>query len=151
MSNKVSGIVAVIKKHPSGFYSVSVADQWFGAGKYAPKFGEGDVVEFTFTENGDFKNLDFKSVKIIEESKGEAPKKTTEAKATDWDRKDQRITWAACRNSSIAFTDMLVNHGAVKLPATVGKKEEVLFEIVAKYTKEFYNHTYVGDFDPEEV
>ena len=40
VSGTVSGIVEKIHKNDNGFFGIKVADEWFGAGKYAPKFNK---------------------------------------------------------------------------------------------------------------
>jgi len=49
------------------FYNIQVDGEWFGFGKYPPKFGEGSVINFDIQFNGDFVNVNTKTLEVIEE------------------------------------------------------------------------------------
>lgn len=74
MSEVIGGIVKKIyeKKTQRGvMYNVCLelddgSEEWYGFGKYPPKFGEGSDIEFEVSYNGDFANVDFKSLEIID-------------------------------------------------------------------------------------
>lgn len=46
-------------------YNINVSGEWYGFGKYPPKFGEGAEIEFDISWNGDFANVDHNSLNII--------------------------------------------------------------------------------------
>ncbi len=75
MSDHVEGLVAKISEKAAGkgtVYNVCLEidgqdDEWFGHGFDKPKFNEGDFIEFAIEYNGDYSNVDKRSVNIIEE------------------------------------------------------------------------------------
>lgn len=69
MSDLILGNVEKIteKKTARGtFFSIKVNGDWYGFGKYPPKFGEGSEIEFEVQYNGDFANVDTKSVEVLD-------------------------------------------------------------------------------------
>lgn len=85
---EVYGIVKKIssKKTSNGtMYNILVEEEngdesWFGYGKYKPKFGEGAEIGFDVRMNGDFENVDTKSLDILsageeEEEEEEKPRR----------------------------------------------------------------------------
>lgn len=70
MNERVKGIVEKINENASGYFGVKMGETWYGAGKFAPKFNEGDEVSFTFSMNGKYANMDFKSVEVLAAGNG---------------------------------------------------------------------------------
>ena len=75
MSNEITGgIVKRITSKETKFgtlYSLLLqeddgSENWYGWGKYAPKFGEGSEVEFEVTYNGQYANAVAKTVDVIQ-------------------------------------------------------------------------------------
>lgn len=80
MSDHVEGLVAKITEKPTRnggtMYNVCLEiaggeDEWFGYGFDKPEFFEGDEIEFDIEYNGDYANVDAKSVNILSEGEGE--------------------------------------------------------------------------------
>lgn len=73
MSDFVGGIVKRITEKQGKFgpmFSIQLqhddgSEQWYGFGKFPPKFGEGSDIEFGVTWNGQYANADFKTVKVV--------------------------------------------------------------------------------------
>lgn len=63
------GYVEEISSKPSRngqFHSIKVDGDWFGYGSYPPKFGQGAVIDAEITWNGDYANINTKSINVIE-------------------------------------------------------------------------------------
>jgi len=76
MSDHVEGIVAKLTskdtRNGGKIYNVCIEadgqdDEWFGVGFDAPEYQEGDLIEFDIEYNGDYANVDPKTVNILEE------------------------------------------------------------------------------------
>lgn len=141
------GIVEVKRKNDQGYWSFKVGETWYGAGKYEPKFDKGDEIKFGHTQNGKYFNLEFGTVEVVEKGKG-----TTEnipqgsSGATDWDKKDRRITYLACRNSSLALVSAAVASDSVSLPTKKADRFDVLKELVQDTTEEYFEDIYGAPF-----
>ena len=150
----VRGIIEYINgPEKTGFYSVKMAGNYYGAGKYAPKFNEGDEVEFGYTENGKYKNMDFKTVKVIEKGSGEVKKSQSgnttqrpQTNSTNWDEKDKRITFLACRKDAIEIMKMALDRDALTLPTKKADRMETLVELVDTLANDLYGGVYDSEF-----
>jgi len=159
----VQGIVEKINCNANGFYGVKLGETWYGAGKYAPKFDEGDEVSFGYTMNGKYANMDFKSVDVIAKAtaapspapssqasssaalpSGAAPK----SGGTNWDLKDKRITYLASRKDALALIDVLIAADALVLPGGTKKAEryQAVCAMVNDTTQEMYSEIYGENF-----
>ena len=151
----VQGIVEKINCNANGFYGVKLGETWYGAGKYAPKFNEGDEVSFGYTMNGKYANMDFKSVNVVTAAAEAAPLPTPAtsppAKAsggTNWDLKDKRITYLASRKDALALIDVLIAADALVLPGGTKKAEryQAVCAMVNDTTQEMYSEIYGEPF-----
>ena len=148
----VKGLVERISKNDAGFYSVKLGGEYFGAGKYAPKFNEGDEVSFEYTENGKYKNLSFGTVKVLEEAAKVAQAgggTTNMSKGTDWDMKDKRITFLACRKDAIELIKIAASQDALTLPTKKADKLESIMKLVDVMADELYLGVYDSPFKEE--
>jgi len=144
--NIAQGQVEVLTIKPAGkghAYNFKLSDgNWYGHGFDKPKFDKGSNIKFSWTANGQWKNVDAASVEVVE---GSAPvthtaPATAKAAATDWDGKDRRITFLACSKDSIAITAMALEHGVLKLPKSKGL--EVLVAHVGELSNDLYASIY---------
>jgi hypothetical protein len=147
------GIVEVVKQHPTNqLYSFKVGDMWVGAGKYEPKFAQGDEIKFGYSQKGQYFNLDFGTVEVLEKGKeASAPAAGSQpaSKAVDWDKKDKRITYLASRNSALALFSAAVASDSLVLPTKKADRMDVLQEMVGDLTDEFFEDVYGEPFKPE--
>lgn len=151
------------KYGPGKVYNLKIDGQWLGCGFKQPDVNEGDYIEFNVTMNGKYKNIDVDSVQKIE---GEAPQKAPSVqqavarggamnKDDYWSRREardletqKRIQLQSARNSAIAAVEVLVETGAVKLPAALNKRYDVMLALIDEVTAKYYNDTvelYVAD------
>jgi hypothetical protein len=114
--------------------------EWFGHGFSKPIFDKGSNIQFVWTANGKWKNVDTSSVEVVESSTPVTHTAPAAAKAAavDWDGKDRRITFLACRKDSIQIASMALEHGALKL----GKSKQL--EILTGFIDEVANDLYTG-------
>ena len=147
------GIVEVVRQHPTNqLYSFKVGDNWFGAGKYAPKFAQGDEIKFGYTQKGQYFNLEFGTVEVLEKGKGgngAASAPQSSSKGVDWEGKDKRITYLSCRNSALALFSAAVASDSLVLPAKKADRMDVLKEMINELTDEYYEDIYDAPFKPE--
>jgi hypothetical protein len=156
MANQVvKGVVEKINKNAGGFYGVLIADTWYGAGKYAPKFKEGDEIQFEFTKNKNYNNLVFGTEKVIEEGTGPAATASDSgagggAKATNWDLKDKRIAYQGSRNSALKLVELALDHDCITLPTKKADRFFAIEELVLNITNQYYEAMYNDPFSHEE-
>ena len=127
MANEsIKGIIERVNQNKGGFYAFLIADEWYGLGKNEPSQKKGDEVEFAFSRNGRFKNVEGE---VTTCSSGNAQSNSSGASSGGsgkgegpgedyWNDKDKRIALSGCRNSAIELVGILVSNEAVKLPTT---------------------------------
>lgn len=156
MANEtVQGVVERINKNDNGFYGVLMADEWYGAGKYKPKFDEGDEVSFEYSMNGKYRNMEFKTVTLLEKGKGSNETSAAGVGSggggakTNWDLKDKRITYLASRKDAIEITRLAIDKDALPLPAKKEARLEVIIAFVDETTAAMYERVYGEPFTGE--
>jgi hypothetical protein len=161
--NISQGIVKAVSERPAGngiAYNFCTEDgTWYGFGFDKPKFGKGDYIKFTWTARGAYKNVDPKTVEILDaqsssvsDSAGQSIPSNTPAAgisrsvpATNWDEKDRRITMLACRKDAIEITKMAIETGAIKL-GNAKNKQAILLEAVDSVASDLFYGIYGEDF-----
>lgn len=128
------GIVKAISQKPAGkgfVYNFCLENgTWYGHGFKEPKFNKGDFIKFTWTANGAFKNVDAASVEIQEDTRPTVhTASTTATNKVDWDGKDRRITFLACRNTAVELAKLALEQGAIKLPAKGDKLDALVSQV----------------------
>ena len=154
--NTAEGVVETIRTGRG--VSVSISGAWYGAGFDATKlpFKEGNTIKFVYTEKGIYKNIDLKSVEVVDASEtsnlqpAASPKVKVTAGATVtrdsyWSNKEEEdklrskeIRYEACLQRAIAMVDLLITSGAVSLGANAKKKSEIVEKAVEAFTRKFY-------------
>ena len=154
--NTAEGVVETIRAGRG--VSVSISGAWYGAGFDATKlpFKEGNTIKFVYTEKGIYKNMDLKSVEVMDASEtsnlqpAASPKAKVTAGATVtrdsyWSNKEEEdklrskeIRYEACLQRAIAMVDLLITSGALTLGANAKKKVEIIDSTVEAYTCKFY-------------
>jgi hypothetical protein len=147
---KVTGVVESITSRDTQYgkmYDVTINGKKYGAGKYAPKAGVGDAVEFIAEQNGKFLNIGRNTLKQIDHSAVGVTTETTassvsrtpaRAADTSWDERQATISKQAAINTAIEFTRLAVEAGAVKLPSKEADKFGVLEAIVLQQASRFH-------------
>lgn len=161
-----TGVVNNISEKQSSFgtmYNVQVDNQWYGFGKYPPKFKKGDTITFEAVQKGNFKNIDPKTAEVVAATRQANPTAQAAVGAGNkddyWKEKEQRdvatqrsIQLQASRNSAIALVVPLAAAGLITLPAK--DKFTAIKALVSELTDEFYLHTKAaqdGEYKPEVV
>tara|TARA_R100001082_G_scaffold13564_2_gene6992 strand:+ start:621 stop:1181 length:561 start_codon:yes stop_codon:yes gene_type:complete len=155
--NTAEGVVETIRAGRG--VSASISGAWYGAGFDASKlpFKEGNTIKFAYTEKGIYKNMDLKSVEVIDASENTnmkeqqaTPKVKVTAGATVtrdsyWSNKEEEdklrskeIRYEACLQRAISMVDLLITSGALTLGANAKKKVEIIDSTVDAYTRKFY-------------
>ena len=154
--NTAEGVVETIRAGRG--VSVSISGAWYGAGFDVTKlpFKECNTIKFVYTEKGIYKNMDLKSVEVVDASEtstlqpAASPKAKVTAGATVtrdsyWSNKEEEdklrskeIRYEACLQRAIAMVDLLVTSGALALGANAKKKVEIVENTVEEYTRKFY-------------
>ena len=129
---------------------------WYGCGFVTPDklpFKKGDVISFSYEENGQYKNVVLKSVEVERAVMSSAPPggaRKVEGMGKDqyWEQKSEadaenqkRICLQSCRNSAIEVTKMLKDLDALPLGS---KKPDIagnLVKFIDDLTDQFYKDT----------
>lgn len=148
MSN-VNGVVTEVSSAvvASGktMYSVTVNGVSYGFGSYPPKCAKGDIVSFSYTEKGKYKNVDFKSVRVEGKASAEALASATAPKlapaASHTDNRQTIISKQAALNTAISFVEVLASIEAIPGIGKTTKAEDkyaVVEALVMEKMSEFY-------------
>ena len=154
--NTAEGVVQTIRS-ARGVSVLLDSGAWYGAGFDSTKipFKEGNKIKFAYTEKGIYKNIDLKSVEILDASEVSnmkpQPKQTIKSGNTVtrdeyWSNKEdedklrsKEIRYEACLQRAIAMVDLLITSGALTLGANAKKKVEIIDTTVDAYTRKFYD------------
>jgi len=155
--NTAQGSVKAITSRQAGkgmAYNFCLEDGvWYGNGWDEPTFSKGDFIKFTYTANGNFKNVDKGSVQVVQDERPTVHAAVStggrSATGTDWDMKDKRITFLACRKDAIALTQLGVECGALKLPAK--DKFAALVGIATQTSEDLFQTIYGEVFPTHDV
>lgn len=151
----VKGVVQAIseKAGPRGPASnIKVDDTWYGCGFVAASSlpcKKGDTVSFTFTERGQYKNVDMKSMQVTPAAAAQASsggggggdKRNWDEKNRLDEERQRAISFQSCRNSAIEVTKLLVQLEAITLPKTKGDVEGALVGYIDDLTNKYYDDT----------
>lgn len=162
----VQGTVARISSTPRGqrgslAYTIYIngEDSGYGHGFNEPKCREGDQIEFNIDWNGQYKNVNVQSLRVLNQGGGQqggqapaqraAPQqgykkpagggreKYWEDKAKDDKARQACIEHQSSRNAAIALLDVLMREEAVKLPAKASGKLDAALALVDELTDKF--------------
>ena len=155
--NTAEGVVETIRAGRG--VSASISGTWYGAGYDVNKlpFKEGNTIKFVYTEKGIYKNIDLKSVEVVDASENsnmQPQTATSKQKVTAgatvtrdayWSNKEdedklrsKEIRYEACLQRAIAMVDLLITSGALTLGANAKKKVEIIDTTVEAYTRKFF-------------
>lgn len=151
MAERTSGVVEKIFLNDKGFYNCKIGSNWYGFGKYAPKFKEGDTVQFEYSMNGKFANVDYKSVQVVSEGAPSvataASNKASFSKDDYWlDRAEKdivnqkKIQYQSARKDALVVAGILLEQNAVTLPAAKNAKYDAILSLVDELTNTYYKH-----------
>lgn len=142
---QVQGQVQDIKQKTTragDMYDIKVNGDYYGTGKYPPRdVSTGDYVEFVAEQNGNFRNVGRGSLRKIA-APANAP--TTSAAPVKqsvgmtWDDKQATISKQAALNTAIAFAKLVLDAGAVALPAKKSDQYDYIEAIVMEQAAKFH-------------
>lgn len=145
---KVEGRVDFIDAKPTStgktMYKVKVNGVSYGAGLYPPKFKVGDNISFTATMNGNYHNMETRTVTILPASAAPAPMAPRSSGAVggnQWDTRQDTISKQAALNSALTAVEILVAIGGVPGMAKA-KTEADKFQLFAKTLDELRKDYY---------
>lgn len=138
MSNVARGTITIVSNKGKATNIQLNGSDWYGCGFKTPDqlpFKKGDKVLFGFTENGQYKNVDLKTVEIDRSSAPAVSAPTAQRSGTDWAAKDKAdaarqasISVQSCRNSAIELVKLLKEMDALPIPA---KKADIAANVEA--------------------
>jgi len=146
----------------NGYWNVlSDDDVWYGLGKKEPNFDKGATIQFEYSENGKYKNVEGR-VNVISNAEAPTRRKATASdimtKDDYWRRKEENdiftqreIRWQASRNAALEFMKMAFSVDALPLSKKGADKEELLNEYLNTYTQQFYTDTFAIRERSEEL
>lgn len=130
--NTANGIVKKIQQRGKAFNFVLIEngqEVWYGHGFAPPKFNEGDSITFTWQANGNFKNVDLRSVQVSaapapaqQQTSGSSP---APAKAGGYASNQLAIQYQASRNSAIEALKVAAAHGISVIPSNAKKGDQL--------------------------
>jgi len=151
--NTSQGKVEIITEKAAGngfAYNFKLSDgEWYGHGFAKPKFAKGASVKFMWEANGKWRNVDTASVEVVEDARPVVHTAPKASGGVDWDGKDKRITFLACRNTAVEITKMALEHGAVKLGAK--DKLAILVATVEEVAGDLYTGIYGEAYPTTDV
>jgi hypothetical protein len=151
----VKGVVYKVFSRPAGrgtAYSIKLEgnDVYYGCGFKDPGLNPGDAVQFEANLNAkNYWEVDPKSIRKLDSTPVIHNPTARQAVAVNgkddyWTRKEQRDiandvarNIGASTNTAISFVELLLKAEAVKLPAKIADREQVLAELVSYYAKKF--------------
>lgn len=147
MAEKITGVIAKIKENQTRVgktYSFVLQDKdgvWFSTFKDRPEGQEGQLVEFEYTVNGNFNNVDNKTMKVL---KAEAAPKTVRAAArqsqASYDAKQASILYQSSRKDAIAVLGIAFEQGAVTFKSNTKQADKlpILLDMVSELADDLY-------------
>lgn len=140
--SKVTGVVEKVldfKTARGVMYSIKVNDTLYGMGSNKPKCNVGDTVSFTYTEKGQYKNVDTKAG--IEVMAGPPAASAGSGGGGGYQDKQVVISRQSALNSALQFVEILVAADAVPGVGKTTKVEDkyaILEQLVNEKAEEFY-------------
>ena len=127
------GVVETVHQNKAGFYSVKLPDGWYGTGtKTAPSLKQGDMIKFEYSMNGQYKNLDIKTLVKLDS----APAGDTQPKSTWVPEKDRQksIIFQSSRKDAIEIIKTAQAAGCLALPTKKADQFDALLALVDELT-----------------
>lgn len=143
-----TGVVSALSQKGKGA-SFQIDKTWYGAGFVTIDqlpFSKGDKISFDYTENGQWKNADIKSVKVLSATSS-APAAASGG-SRDWDAKNKldaerqsAISVQSCRNSAIEVAKMLKELDALPVGSKKADIADNLVAFVDDLTDKYFRDT----------
>ena len=155
----IQGMVTSVAERPWNgkvLYNLRLNDgKVYGFGTTRPQVNSGDQVEFEATEKNGYMNAKNGTLRVVRKGSEQTVQGTPAAQVSYaasegagknryWENKEARDLLndklrnvGAARNTAIAFIDVLVKAGALKLPAKEAGKQEALTALLHELTDLF--------------
>ena len=155
---ETTGIVNAIETREGNFgpqVRVNVSGTWYDYGKFAPRgIKEGDTVKVTFTTN-DRGYHKIERNGLVQVSAGTPATQPVvnsggASKPTYVDNRQDTISKQAAANTAIAFVDLLIKHGGIKLPAKAADAYAIISGAVSQESVRFFKENTGGTWDLTE-
>jgi hypothetical protein len=152
MSN-VTGRVEEMYSYNTKFgemYGMVVDGQKYGTGKVKARSGVGDTVNFRYTENGQYKNIDMKTFNVSAAGVGQEPTERAPAAASRSESPDARQNSIVRQNalsSAVAWVSALAHADAVPGITKTMKAEDkygILHALLVETADEFFTANIKG-------
>jgi len=140
-------VVEVYEKN--NIFSVKMDDdQRYGFYKTNMNHVKGKYISFQWTQKGDFRNANDKTIEVISDAVGVSSSSNSNTAAfvsrpSAGGRSDTQtaIQHQASRNAAIAFVGMCLQAGVVPLPTKVGDKLDAVAGLVDVFTARYFTST----------
>ena len=151
MANKANGIVEKIYENQTKTgmttYAFVVDGVRYGTYNIKPPCNQGDMIEFSFTQKGDFNNADAKSIRKSAEQPAPTPAAPVAAYANAGGSSrsnavQDAITFQSARKDALQFLELLSSLDVLDLGSkSKGQKIKNAEAYLDGYTKRFYEDT----------
>ena len=121
-------------------YNLQVDGEWYGYGfksDGAPSFTEGQTISFDYEQRGKYKNIDKKTIKVVESSGGGAAAPNTRSNSAD--NRQLSIQYQSSRNAAIQLVGVMLDAGAVAIPAKKADQFDAIVALVDDLTVKFHS------------
>jgi hypothetical protein len=137
-------------------YNVRVNGEKYGAGMYPPKFKQGDFISFTSTINGQFKNMETRTVTVkVPPPSHPAPASAGSVGIKDkYDERQMMICHQAARKDALNMVEILREVGGIvglEKAKTPADKMSLIESLVNEYTRDYYFQTTGEELDIPEA
>lgn len=149
------GVVETVFQNKAGFYAVKLPDGWYGTGsKKDPGLAQGDMIEFTWTSNGQYKNIDPKTLIKLEGAPSGNNQPRTSGNTNSWvpdvDRQ-KSIIYQSSRKDAIEIIKAALSAGCLPLPAKKAEQFDSLLALVDELTVKLAIKATAADLSTETV
>lgn len=128
------GVVETVIKNKAGYFAVKLPDGWYGTGsKQDPGLAQGDMIQFEWSANGQYKNMDAKTLVKLDD----APAGTTQPRASGWvPEKDRQksIIYQSSRKDAIEIIKAASAIGCLPLPTKKADQFDSILALVDELT-----------------
>lgn len=149
MTQKASGTLESIKKFNTArgaMYSITVGGDFYGTGSKVPPAKEGDIVEFEFSINGKYRNIDMDTFKVT--GTGSVKPSGGGKSGNSYDDRQDVISRQAALNSALAYLTLASTLEALPIPKANKDRLPALDLLLAKKAAEFYTQNTGVPFKP---
>ena len=141
--SSIQGTVKVVR-YTGKATNIQVDGQWYGCGFGTTpdklNFKEGDTIQFTYQQKGDFKNIDLKSVQVQAGVPKPAASGGYQVRQSD-DSRQRAITWQASRNAAIEVAKLAKELDILPLGTKKNEQLQNLQSFIHDLSVEFFTET----------